>query len=177
MHGFEFFTSLSGYLIANVTGLIFIYTAWKTPQLARCLFSGLLGCACFVNIKIVINNPLEYLHFAIAATPAYRHFIYGWFRMNISSTVTAIAVVQALLAVAILFDGWWVKGACVGTLIFMLALAPLAIASAFPFTLTLSIAAIIILKKDNFKNVTDGLELLSARWRKTGSSELNEFTD
>ncbi|TMI91154.1 MAG: hypothetical protein E6H08_13885 [Bacteroidetes bacterium] len=48
-----------------------------------------------------------------------------------------------------LLHSWWVKLACIGSIIFLLSIAPLMVGSAFPFSITVSIAAVIILTDDD----------------------------
>ena len=44
--------------------------------------------------------------------------------------------------------GAWVKWACIGVIIFLMAIAPLGYYAAFPFSVTVSLAAFFILMKD-----------------------------
>jgi hypothetical protein len=48
-----------------------------------------------------------------------------------------------------LLHGWWVKLACIGSIIFLLSISPLMVGSAFPFSITVSIAAVLILTDDD----------------------------
>jgi len=63
--------------------------------------------------------------------------------------VPLIAVGQLLISVGFLLRGWWVKWACIGAIIFLFSIAPLMVGAGFPFSIVVSIAAYLILKKDN----------------------------
>jgi len=43
----------------------------------------------------------------------------------------------------------WVKLACIGSIIFLLSISPLMVGSAFPFPITVSIAAVLIFINDD----------------------------
>jgi len=49
-----------------------------------------------------------------------------------------------------LLNKWWVKLASISAVIFFIAIAPLGVGAAFPFSLIASAAAIVILIKDEF---------------------------
>ncbi len=108
-----------------------------------------------------ITDPDSYLDNAKFALPFYRDFIYGWFSHYNHIIIPAIACGQLLIAIGMLLKGWWVKWACIGSVIFLISISPLMVASAFPFSIIVSAAAFIILKKDERNYV----------WQKKNSSE------
>jgi hypothetical protein len=57
-----------------------------------------------------------------------------------------IAVGQFIIAFGMLLKGIWVKLSCIGSIIFLLAIAPCS--SAFPFSITVFLAAFLIYKND-----------------------------
>ena len=57
-----------------------------------------------------------------------------------------IATCQALIAVSMLLKGWMLKTGVIGAIIFLLGIAPLGVGSAFPFSITASLALYLILK-------------------------------
>jgi hypothetical protein len=61
--------------------------------------------------------------------------------------VLGIAICQALIALGLVLNNGWTKAACLGGIIFGLAIAPLGIGSAFPSTLSMAIAFYILFKK------------------------------
>lgn len=137
------------YLISQAASLIFLLAAWKKPRLARWLFAGLFCWASGTNMYLGLTSPDSYLDNARLALSFYRDFINGWFSQNNHIMIPLIAAGQLLIAVGMLLNGWWVKLACIGAIIFLIAIAPLMVGSAFPFSITVSVAAWLTLKNDS----------------------------
>ena len=117
--------------------------------MARLLFAALFLYAAVFNMQLGLRNPDKYLEYAPMALPFYRNFIEGWFSRYNYIMVPLIAVGQLLISIGFLLNGWWVKWACVGAIIFLLSIAPLMVGAGFPFSIVVSIAAYLILKKDS----------------------------
>lgn len=149
MKGLENQTYLVAYIISNIVGILFIWAAIKKPKLARLMFLILFGWASYINYTTAQAAPDTYLNYSEAAIGFYRNFIQGWFKENITVMVSLISLGQGLIAVGMLLKGWWVKLACIGVIIFLMSIAPLGVYAAFPFSITVSVAAYFILKKDN----------------------------
>jgi hypothetical protein len=150
MKGLDDPNYLAGYIISNIVGLLFLWAAIKKPYLSRVMFVLLFGWAAVINYSISHDKPEVYLEYANASVKWYRDFIHGWFSRNISLMVTLIAIGQAAIAIGMLLRGWWVRISCVGTIIFLLGIAPLGAYAAFPFSMTVSLAAFFILKNGAF---------------------------
>lgn len=146
MKGME--TYFIPWIISNIAGLLILWAAVKKPKLARALFVLLFGWACGINFTTAQVNPEVYLNYASMSTDLYSDFILGWFKNHITSVITLIAIGQGLIAVGMLLRGWWVTWACIGAIIFLLSIAPLGVGAGFPFSITVSIAAYLILLKD-----------------------------
>lgn len=148
------------YIISQIVAILILFTSIKKTRWARVLFAVLFLWAFFINMYLGFTNPDSYLDNARFAIPPYRNFINGWFSHYNHIIIPVIAFGQLLIAVGMLLKGWWVKWACIGSVIFLISIAPLMVASAFPFSLVVSAAALLILKKDerNFiwgrKNIT-----------------------
>jgi hypothetical protein len=137
---------LIAYCASNIAGLLLLWAAVKKPKHARLVFFVLFGWACWINYTTGQQHPQVYLDYARFSIGIYKDFINGWFKNHIQVTVTIIAIGQALIALGMLLNGIWVKMACVGVILFLLAIAPLGVGSAFPFSITVSIAAYFIIK-------------------------------
>jgi hypothetical protein len=137
------------YLICQVVSIIFVIAAWKRTRWARWLFSLLFFWAFCINLYLGLTAPDSYLDNARLAIPIYSDFINGWFSHYNHIIIPAIAVGQLLIAIGMLLKRWWVRWACIGSIIFLLSIAPLMAAAAFPFSLTLSVAAFLILFNDD----------------------------
>jgi len=137
------------YLISQAASLIILIAAWKRTRWARWLFSTLFFWASATNMYIGLTDPDSYLDNARFAIPLYQDFINGWFSHYNHIIIPLIAIGQFFIAAGMLLHGWWVKLACIGSIIFLLSISPLMIGSAFPFSITVSIAAVLILTDDD----------------------------
>ena len=147
MKGFENQTYLLMYIISNVVALLILSTAWKQPRIARLLFFLLFIWASWTNWKTALYNPQFYIEYAdLSFLTIYRQFIRGWFSEHVTEMVGFIATCQALIAVSMLLKGWMLKTGAIGAIIFLLGIAPLGVGSAFPFSITASLALYLILK-------------------------------
>jgi hypothetical protein len=147
MKGFENQTYLLLYIISNVVATLLLWSAWKQPRIARLLFFLLFAWASWTNWATALHNPHFYIEYAdLSFLNAYRQFIRGWFSGHIKEAVGFIATCQALIAISMLLKGWVLKIGNIGAIIFLLAIAPLGVGSAFPFSLIASSALYFILR-------------------------------
>jgi hypothetical protein len=137
------------YTVSNAVAILFLLAAIKRPKLARFLFCLLFAWACWMNYTTSHNNPTDYLAYADMAIPVYKSYINGWFKDHITVMVTLISIGQGAISLGMLLKGWWVRLAGTGAIIFLMGIAPLGVGSAFPFSITVSLAAYFILKKDD----------------------------
>lgn len=143
------FALWAAYAVSNLVGLLYLWAAFKAPRWARLLFALLFGWASWFNYTTCREQPDVYLMFADSAVGIYAGFINGWFRDHITTFVSLIAIGQGMIAVGMILKGVFVKLACIGAIVFLLAIAPLGVYAAFPFSLTMSAAAYILFRKDN----------------------------
>ena len=136
------------YVISQVVAIAFLLAAWKNTKLARLLFALLFVGASALNMYLGLTCPDTYLAYANMAVTLYRNFINSWFSHYNHIIIPMIAVGQFAIGVGMLLKGWWVQWACIGAIIFFLSIAPLMTGSAFPFSLIVSWAAWLVLKKD-----------------------------
>lgn len=143
----EFFAP---WLVSNLVALLILAASIKKPRVARLLFALLFLWASSTNYHTAKTNPAAYLEYAdLTPFEPYRTFINGWFSQHVGAMVTAIAIGQGLLALGMLLKGRALQLACLGAMLFFLAILPLGIGSGFPFPL-LSVAALyFILRKDD----------------------------
>ena len=141
------------YFISQAASLIILIAAWKRTRWARWLFSILFLWASATNMYIGITNPDSYLDNARFAIPLYQDFINGWFSHYNHIIIPLIAIGQFCISIGMLLHGWWVKLACIGSIIFLLSIAPLMVGAAFPFSITVSIAAWLIFLNDDKKYI------------------------
>src|SRR6187549_713363 len=137
------------YAISQVVSIVFLIVAWNKTRWARWLFFALFLWASATNMYIGLTDPDSYLDNARFAIPLYQDFINGWFSHYNHIIIPLIAIGQFFIAAGMLLHGWWVKLACIGSIIFLLSISPLMVGSAFPFSITVSIAAVLILIDDD----------------------------
>lgn len=156
-------TFFIGYLISNAFSLLLVFFAVMSPRVARILFFLLFAFASWINWKIALQSPQDYVRAAESALFMYRGFITGWFSRHVLLVVGSIATAQAFIAVSILLRGWIYKAGVIGAIVFLLAIMPLGIAAAFPSTLIMAYAMVWLLKrKADYvwkKSVDDGKKL------------------
>lgn len=137
------------YTISQIVSIVFLIVAWKRTRWGRWLFSVLFLWASATNMYTGLTSPDSYLDNARFAIPLYQDFINGWFSHYNHIIIPLIAVGQFFISIGMLLHGWWVKLACIGSIVFLLSIAPLMVGAAFPFSLTVSIAAWLIFLNDD----------------------------
>jgi hypothetical protein len=145
MKGFENQTYLIAYIISNIVGLAMLFAARKWPRIGRFLFFLLFGWASWVNWTTAIETPQAYQEYAdLTFSGFYQQFIHGWFKEHTLLAVGFIATAQGLIALSMLLKGWIYKMGCVGGILFLLAIMPFGVGSAFPCTLVMAIAMYVL---------------------------------
>lgn len=141
MKGLDDTTYLVMYIISNAVALLMLLAAWKQHRILRLMFFLLFAWASWTNWTEAINTPQFYVDYAdLSFWGLYRDFIHGWFSRHVPLTVGFIATSQALIAISMLLKGWILKIGAFGAIIFLLAIVPLGVGSAFPCTLIMAVA-------------------------------------
>ncbi len=141
---------------SNLVALLLLFLSWKRKNTARLLFAMLFFWASVTNRMTATQYPDTYLEYGKYAIPLYKKIINGEFSSHITGYVCTIAVAQLLIALGLLARGMVVKISCIGGMIFLLAIAPLGLGAAFPFSIIAALALFILYRhyfpKDIFKN-------------------------
>ena len=127
------------YLFSQAASIVLLIAAWKRTRWARWLFSVLFFWASATNMYIRLTDPDSYLDNARFAIQLYQDFINGWFSHYNHIMIPLIAVGQFFIAIGMLLHNWWLRLACIGSIIFLLSISPLMI----------SIAVVLILINDD----------------------------
>ena len=146
MSEFNSSTFLIAYIISNLVGLLILWASVSKPKWARWIFVLLFSWAAVVNFTTAQLEPNLYMSYGPHALPLYRDFIFGWFQFHISVFVSLVAIGQLLIVFGLLLPGIWFKLACIGIIIFLLAIAPLGWSTAFPFSIVVSLAAFFLMR-------------------------------
>jgi len=136
------------YLLSNAFALAMLVLAFVRPQWTRVGTIVLFFLAFTANTRVAILDPITYQGLGRFATMRwYQDFMFGWFADHPRLVLLPIAAGQ--LAIALLLLGNWrlQRVAVVGATLFLLAIAPLGEAAAFPFSLTYVAAMWIMLAK------------------------------
>jgi hypothetical protein len=105
------------------------------------------------NLSTALNNPRVYLEYAdFAILPFYRNFILGFFSRHISLFVAGIGISQLLIGIGLTLKGFVFKIACIGGIIFLMAILPLGFGSGSPAPLWWAIGLYLLSgkKEDRF---------------------------
>lgn len=137
------------YVASNIVGILFLWAGYRNTKLARLLFVLLFAWASWINLNTARVSPEVYLEYGKKSVDIYSDFINGWFAGHITLFVTAIAIGQGLIALGMLLKGKWITMACLGSILFLISIAPLGLYAAFPFSITVSVAAYFIIKRDD----------------------------
>lgn len=139
------------YLMANLIGLLILIAAVVKPNIARIFLITIFIGAAFFNGAIALREPGLFMAYGdMAVFPVYEQFIYGAFEDNITAFVLSIAGCQLITGMLIAARGRLLKTGLAAAIMFLVAIAPLGAGAAFPCTLLLAAACIILLFKANY---------------------------
>lgn len=145
-------------LLSNGIALLLLILAIRKPVASRILLFVIFIGASFLNTFMAINHPDRYLIYGeLAALPSYEQFILGAFSRHITTYVLMIAVAQFCIGIFLTSKGTLLKTGLVGAIIFLIAIAPLGAGSAFPCTLLLAAACLVLLFKHTSVSLSDML--------------------
>ncbi|HMO41275.1 MAG TPA: hypothetical protein PKC76_18050 [Saprospiraceae bacterium] len=136
------------YLFSNAIALLILLAAWKSPRWARWSLVFLFLAASIFNAYTASTTPEVYLTYGEMSIPLYTRFIYGWFADHAQLMVTLIAIGQLTVALLLSLHGRWRSLGMFGGIIFLMAIAPLGLGSAFPCSLLLAAALLILYRHE-----------------------------
>jgi hypothetical protein len=142
----NFHQYLIPWTISQAASLLIIFMAFKKPLWARYTFAALFLAAGIFNWITSLRTPEAYMMYADTAVGFYRDFINGYFKEHIRLIVPMIATGQLLIGAGMLAGRNWLAVGCLGIIVFLMAIAPLGVGSAFPFSITVSIAAYFVFR-------------------------------
>ncbi len=145
------------YFVSNAVAMGLAVLAWKRPFAARYGYALMFFLAALVNAFTAINNPMDYVNYSALAWGPYSEFIRGAFVGIVQVFVLLIALGQLLLAFGFLPRGVLLKGACLGSMFFFLAITPLGLGAAFPFPLFAILGALSIFIRSSELRMREGV--------------------
>ena len=136
------------YTITNLFAIVSALMAMRWPTIARVLFGSMFICAAVANSYIATSHPAAYLSFGeLTLSGLYRSIILGPFAEHVQLYVLIIAACQLFIGIFTCYRGPLMTAAMIGGIVFLVAIAPLGEGSAFPSTLIMAIAFLILLFK------------------------------
>ena len=136
------------YFVSNGISLTLLAFAFWRPQVTRWGLAAIFAYAAIFNPYIGLTKPEQYQGFAsLALLKSYRAFIEGFFRDHATILLCLIGLGQGIIAVSMAIAGRWLWIGVLGCCVFLTAIIPLGVGSAFPFSLIASAAAIVMFRK------------------------------
>ena len=147
------------YIITNLVAIIILIMATTRPNIARIMLGIVFIGAFTVNLITAIFNPSTYLEFGeMTSSELYREIILGPFSQNTRLYIILIALCQLFIGLFTTYEGKSMRIAMIGGMIFLFAISPLGFGSAFPATLIMGIAYVILLFTKIDRNVYDSIQ-------------------
>jgi hypothetical protein len=147
------------YLISNAVGLLLIYVCYRWFKAGRIVFSLIFLAAGIFNFYTAGKSPDVYVeaYGDSAWFSFYKDFIYGFFSQHVTLLVRIIAAGQIIIGIFLLLRGVLFMLGILGGIIFLLAIAPLGIGSAFPCTIFMAFGLYLLYrnKKKLKRNLTE----------------------
>ncbi|MEJ2148165.1 MAG: hypothetical protein P8Z40_01660 [Chloroflexota bacterium] len=142
------------YVVSNCVAVLLLIVAYLWPKVARWLFVGIFIAAGLFNVYTAITQPEAYLMFGgTALLRLYRDFIYGAFSQYTTLFILLIALGQLSVGVLLSRPDPLLRLGVIGACIFLAAIAPLGVGSAFPFSLIAIAALIVMYRKLRAENI------------------------
>jgi len=137
---------LGPFIGSNVVAIALLLVAALWPKVARVLFVVIFIAAGIFNAYTVITEPMAYVvgYGDLAVLKLYQDFIHGVFSQYTTAFVLAIAVGQITVGGLLIAKRPLLTLGVIGGIIFLVAIAPLGVGSAFPFSV-FAIAALVVM--------------------------------
>ena len=132
------------YVNTHVLTFVLIFICFKWPRIGKVAWGIIFILAGIFNLYTVISNPQAYLVYGSHVVGLYQKFINGIFSSYTSLIVSLIASGQILVGIFLLMKRTLFLLGIVGGIIFLIAISPFGIGSAFPSTLLMAISLVLL---------------------------------
>jgi hypothetical protein len=132
------------YIITNAITFLLLFICYKWPKIGKVAWGVIFILAGIFNMYTGISNPQAYVDYGFQAIGLYQKFIYGIFSSYTSLIVSLIASGQILVGIFLFMKRKLFLLGITGGVIFLVAIAPLGMGSAFPSTLLMSISLVLL---------------------------------
>jgi hypothetical protein len=132
------------YIITHAFSFALIFICWKLPKIGKVVWGIIFILAALFNMYLGNSNPQKYVEYGQHAGGLYQTFIYGPFSSYTSLFVSLIAFGQILVGIFLLMKRTFFLLGILGGIIFLIAISPLGIGSAFPSTLLMAFSLLLL---------------------------------
>ncbi len=132
------------YVVTHAVTFLMIFICYKWPKAGKVAWGIIFILAGIFNIFTVIRDPEAYLSYRDHAVDFYKFFIDGVFRSFTIFIVSLIGTGQILVGLFLLRKGKLFSLGILGGIVFLVAIAPLGIGSAFPSTLLMALSLVLL---------------------------------
>ena len=132
------------FTVTHVITLSLIFFCYNWPKIGKVAWGIIFILAGIFNIYTGISNPQAYVDYGSQAVDLYKKFIYGVLSSYTSLIVSLIALGQILVGIFLFMKRTLFLLGILGGIIFLVAISPLGIGSAFPSTLLMSISLVLL---------------------------------
>jgi hypothetical protein len=171
-------SEFGNYIGSNVFAILLVLLAARWPRVARLLFSvGFIGAGIWNMTMALMRTTFYVATYGPLATPPYQAFIYGPFAANPALFVVPVAIGELAIGMLAIGKGNWLRLGMVGVVIFLAAIAPMGVGSAFPFSIFGIVAAYLLFRKPwdttLFEDIKAVLAGITRRFQTHGHARLS----
>ena len=132
------------YAVTHAATFCLLFISWKWPKIGKVVWGIIFILAGIFNIYTATSNPQAYLKYSQWAIGPYKTFINGVFSSNLSLFIYLIASGQILVGILLFQKKRIIQLGLLGGIIFLVAISPLGIGSAFPSTLLMAFSLFLL---------------------------------
>ena len=132
------------FTITNVLSIILIFICYRWPKVGKIVWGIIFIAAGMFNFYTSISNPQAYLGYSRGAIGLYQRFIEGFFSTNIVWIISLIAACQILIGIFLFTNKTLFLLGIAEGIVFLLAISPLGLGSAFPATLLMAFSLVMM---------------------------------
>ena len=135
------------YVVTHGLTFVLIFICYKWPKIGKVAWGIIFILAGIFNIFTGNSNPQAYVDYGQHAVGLYQKFIYGLFSSYTSLIVSLIASGQILVGIFLFMKRTLFLLGILGGILFLIAISPLGIGSAFPSTLLMAVSLVLLYLK------------------------------
>ena len=132
------------FTVTNVSSIILISICYRWPKIGKIVWGIMFILAGMFNFYTSISDPQAYLGYSRGAIGLYQKFIEGFFSANIVWIIGLISSCQILIGIFLFTKKTLFLLGTAGGIVFLLAISPLGLGSAFPATLLMAFSLVLL---------------------------------